>query len=163
MQSVAHGLIHVVDDNAFIQDFLCELIEGVGYEVQAFADPKTYIAYVYSGEFIKPQVTFVDVIMPYMSGYEMISSILPDKPDMRFVVMSGELDIRAEHKNMACMYLRKPFYPICIEEVLNKLSKCDMCGASEDIDCSSIDHRGFYELKDWTCPGTIEIKPAPSD
>ena len=150
-------LIHIVDDNLFIRAFLTELVEGYGYVVDSYSSPADYIEKVDSDSFLKPLVTFVDVIMPHMNGYEMMKLLHSRVSDMKFIVMSGELDIRSEYKSLACMYLRKPFYPMCVEDVLNKLSECSACGASAEIGCSQVDHRGFYELKEWICPGTVEF------
>ena len=148
-------LIHIVDDNLFIREFLAELVEGDGYVVESYSSPADYIEKVASDIFIQPLATFVDVIMPHMNGYEMMNLLHSKVSDMKFIVMRGELDIRSEYKSLACMYLRKPFYPACVEGVLKKVSECSRCGASAEVGCSLIDHRGFYELKEWTCPGTV--------
>ena len=158
MQGKNKELIHVIDDNSFIREFLSELIENSGYLVQTFPDAKEYIEHISSPDSKKPLVALVDVIMPSMNGYEMISLIQAKNTGMKFVMMSGELDIRSDYKNLACMYLRKPFYPNCVEKVLKNLSRCSTCGASSEHGCASVDHRGFYELKNWSCPDVIEIK-----
>jgi len=145
-------LIHIVDDNAFIRDFLTELFANRAYIVECFSSPKEYIEQVNSVTFIKPVATFVDVIMPGMNGYDMMAALQSNHADMKFIIMSGQLDIQSEHKNLACMFLRKPFYPTAVLDVLNKLNRCMQCGPSLDIGCSNADHRGFYDISNWDCP-----------
>jgi len=152
MECSKNRLIHIIDDNPFIREFLAELVESCEYIVECFSNPTDYLEKVNSDSFIQPVATFVDVIMPNMNGYEMIGALHPANPEMKFVIMSGELDIRDENKHLVCMFLRKPFYPTCVQEVLEKLSRCHSCGASPDIGCASSDHRGYYDLKAWSCP-----------
>ena len=158
MQHQVRNLVHIVDDNSFIREFLEELLDSIGYNVKVFPNAKEYIKHFNSDSFTKPLATFVDVIMPSMNGYEMIAYLQEEIMGMRFVIMSGEHDIKSEYKHLACMFLKKPFYPTCVETIMEKMSACASCGASSEIGCNTADHRDFYEVKDWICPSSFEVK-----
>jgi two-component system response regulator YesN len=147
-----HRAIHIIEDTTFIRELLSEIIEQSGYHTHCFKDPSEYIAHTESPDFATPLAVFSDVTMPYMNGYEMISRVKPRMPTTKFVIVTGEVDIRSEYQNLACMYLRKPFFPEAVHTVLNNLSRCHRCGASSDIGCSSVDHRDHFKLEQWSCP-----------
>ncbi|WP_176959009.1 response regulator [Mariprofundus sp. KV] len=158
MNDLPKRLIHIVDDDACIREFMEALLERFGYDVQSFSDALTYIQHVNCDGFVKPFVTFVDVVMPYMNGYQMMAGLAPENPDMKFIIMSDGADFGLETNNLACMSLAKPFYPGSLQEVLNKLAECMECGPSSDLDCGSVGRCDANEVADWTCPHATDVQ-----
>ena len=152
MKNLDKSTFHIVDNNSFIRKFLGGLIESRGFEVELFSDAEAYIDYVNSEKFINPAATFVDVTSTTMNGPEMMGKVQFIKPDLRFVIMGGELDIRSGYKHLACMYLRKPLNPTSVADTLDKLTKCKKCGASSNIGCRTTEDEGFYQVTGWICP-----------
>ena len=162
MNQMPRSLVHVVDDNSAIRDLMAALMNKFGYDVLSFPDAQSYLEYLNSDQFVEPLVTFVDVIMPNMNGYEMIAAIAPEHQGMKFIIMSAESDIRSEYKHLACMFLKKPFHIESIEEVLSQMEACRVCGPSNDLDCDAVDQRAYYQLSDWSCPNATDIQLVPS-
>jgi len=147
-------MFHIIDDQPYLCELLADIMETVGCEVKAFTSPQDYLNYVDSDLFIKPIATLTDVDMPVINGYEMMESILKTRPDMRFVVISGEPGIRHEYKHLACMYLLKPFHPDIIETIVKKLKACALYGPDKEIDCISCGDREAFVGSRWSCPQT---------
>jgi len=144
-------LIHIVDDNAFVRESMSALITSVGYEARAFADPQRYIDHLNSDSFMSPVALFVDVIMPSMNGYELIRAIQPIKPEIKFIIMSGEFDVHSDHKHLACMYLKKPFHIRRIKETLNNINQCNNCSSLDYPGCHLTDDRMYFSIPGWSC------------
>ncbi|WP_176963359.1 response regulator [Mariprofundus sp. NF] len=158
MNDLPKRLIHIVDDDACIREFMEALLERFGYDVQSFSDALTYIQHVNSDAFVKPCVTFVDVVMPYMNGYQMMAGLAPENREMKFIIMSDGADSGLETNSLACMSLAKPFYPGSLQEALNKVDECMACGPSHDLDCGSVGRSDSNETRDWTCPHTTDVQ-----
>ena len=158
MHNTERAMIHLVDDNSMIRELMTRIIESSGYSVKTFADANSYIDYTHSAAFTQPLATFVDVVMPGMSGYTMINHIHAEQPDMKFIVMSGQLDIPSDYKKLVCMFLKKPFELSRVKEILQKLSQCHACGASSMIGCATIDQRDHFNLTEWHCPKSAELQ-----
>ncbi|ATX81268.1 Response regulator receiver domain-containing protein [Mariprofundus ferrinatatus] len=145
-------MFHIVDDQPYLGEILAEIIESFGYSARAFACPQAYVDHVQSEAFQMPLGTITDIDMPIMNGYEMMEKVHHFKPEMKFIVATGESAIRHEYQSKACMYLTKPYCPESIKKILNNLSKCVQFGASKDIGCAHCDDRNSFGLKSWSCP-----------
>jgi two-component system chemotaxis response regulator CheY len=72
----------------------------------------------------KPTITFLDNMLPKMSGMEVLREIRNVKPDAIVVIVSAVSNIEAvqEAKNRgASYYLVKPYMPNKIVEIMKKL------------------------------------------
>ncbi|MGH8086395.1 MAG: response regulator [Lysobacter sp.] len=78
----------VVDDNRDAADTLAMMIEMLGHEVRRLYDPHAVIADVTA---FRPQVVFLDVGMPGLSGYELAPKLraLPGFDDLAIVAVTG--------------------------------------------------------------------------
>jgi two-component system, LytTR family, response regulator len=97
----------VVDDEMLAREGLVELLEPhAGIEVvAAFADGPPALGFI---ESMKPDVVFVDVQMPGMTGFELVEALEVDPlPAIVFVTAYDEYAIRAFEVN-AIDYLLKP-------------------------------------------------------
>ena len=145
-------MFHVIDDTDAICKVVTAMFKHQGYETISFGCPKDYINFVNSPDFSKPIAVFTDVTMPAMTGYEMIDIASELKPDLKFVVMTGEPEIRSEHANKACMYLAKPFTLARLLKVVSSLIQCHAFSPDYDHRCSSVDDRRIFPIKNWDCP-----------
>ncbi len=78
----------VVDDNRDAADTLAMMIEMLGHEVRRLYDPHAVIADVTA---FRPQIVFLDVGMPGLSGYELAPKLraLPGFDDLAIVAVTG--------------------------------------------------------------------------
>jgi len=80
---------------------------------------------------LKPQLIFLDVQMPKLTGFEMIE-LLDDKPEIIFTTAYDQYAIKAFEQN-AVDYLLKPFSKVRFDESLTKLmSRLENAGSGEN-------------------------------
>ena len=81
--------ILVVDDNAWLCDLLRLHLTDEGYEVEQAFDA---IDAGYSILRSPPDLLIVDLNMPYMSGQELVATLVADNtvPSFPFIVLSGD-------------------------------------------------------------------------
>ena len=99
----------VVDDDDMIRDLLCNLLEIERFSVTTAASAKDALT-ILEGESVRAVVT--DMLMPEMSGMELLKEIKAVKPDLPVLIITGY----AGHYNAADLkasgasgFLTKPF------------------------------------------------------
>lgn len=105
--------ILVVDDEIVILDLAKEMLEKQGYEVLTAPDGKKGLELARSQ---KPDLVILDVNMPKMNGFQVLSEIKKDKKTMGIPVFmlttrNAEEDIQKGMEGYADKYLPKPFTP----------------------------------------------------
>ena len=145
-------MFHIVDDEETFAELLLNMTQVLGHEASIFPSALHYIEYLNSDEYEEPTAIITDVRMPGMNGYELMGYVAITHPQINFIVMSGEASIQHEHKDKACMYLKKPFEYSIYSEMLKKLVRCEREGASPDIGCAEIGDREFFGVADCPCP-----------
>jgi CheY-like chemotaxis protein len=81
----------VVEDEFGLQETLRDIFRMEGYDVRVAVDgAKGYQAYL---EF-KPDLVFTDVVMPEMSGIELVKKIRQDHSQIKVIYMSGFFGLR---------------------------------------------------------------------
>lgn len=145
-------MFHIVDDANFIRSWVSETIREHGYASQAFNSPDSYLEFANSSDYTKPIAVFVDINLPVMNGYDMISAVSERQPGLKFVVMTGEPGIRSSHADMACMFLAKPFGTCDIANVLNSVIRCHAFSPAGDHGCTKVDDRKMFPVERWACP-----------
>lgn len=100
----------LVDDNALTRYTIKSLLEKLGHEVVAEAEDGAAAVKLY-GE-TKPDVVFLDLILPGRSGVEILGDLRALDPAARVVVVTAveqdEIDRRLSDKGVSAI-LRKPF------------------------------------------------------
>jgi len=105
-----NGRILLVDDELSNLEITAALLEGYGYSVTPFIDPKKAVAH-FAAHSADYDCILLDVIMPDMSGIEVFKAVKLIKPDVRVVLLTGvnnpfELDFTLRQGGDA--YLTKP-------------------------------------------------------
>src|SRR5690242_17150230 len=85
-----HGTetILLVEDDNLLRQLTTELLSGAGYTVMEAADSKSAIEIV-EKQSAPIDLVLTDVIMPGMSGAELIAPLRSIKPNLAVVFMSG--------------------------------------------------------------------------
>ena len=103
----------VVEDEFGLQEIFRDILYMEGYEVRVAVDGiEGYEVYCK----FKPDLVFTDVVMPNMSGLELVSRIRETEPDIKVIYISGFFGIKRLKKQLdedISMYgyptLAKPF------------------------------------------------------
>ncbi len=118
----------VVDDEAAVRKFLGNLLRSVGYEVLEFSAGPAAIQYLKE----RPEsddllsLAVLDMVMPRMNGYEVMSRIKEIRPGVKFLFTSGYSDHDWMQRIAAdkMPYIQKPYSPQAllsmIRDVLGK-------------------------------------------
>ena len=100
----------VVEDNALTRYTIKALLNKLGHEVVAEAETGAQAVKFFSA--LKPDLVFLDLILPERSGVEVLEDLRAVDPAARVVVITAvdqeELDRRLSDKGVKAI-LRKPF------------------------------------------------------
>ncbi|MDO9516072.1 MAG: hybrid sensor histidine kinase/response regulator [Syntrophales bacterium] len=105
------GLVLIIDDEETIRDGCRQALEKSGYVVMTTEDGTEGIKIAREK---RPELVFVDLNLPGMSGLEVIDILLEDIPHIVLVVITGYASIVSAVESMkrgAYDYLPKPFTP----------------------------------------------------
>ncbi len=114
--------ILIVDDSPIARKMLKSCLpKDEGYEFYEAGDGKEGLEKYRE---MKPDVTFMDLTMPVMTGYEAIEKILQYDKNAVIVVVTADVQMKAIKRVMesgACMVLRKPLKREDIQSALLKV------------------------------------------
>ncbi len=105
--------ILLVEDEARVRKLIIDVLKGRGYHVleATRGEEALRLARAYSGQI---DLAVVDVVMPEMSGPDLIRQIAPLRPDMRVLYISGYTEEAIVHHGIpesGTAFLQKPFLP----------------------------------------------------
>lgn len=118
--------ILVVDDAVFMREMLSEILAGAGHTIAGEAGNAKDAVEIYKE--LRPDIVTLDIIMPKPKGIDTIEAIAQiirlDKGAKVVIVSSvGQEEAMAKAiKAGARDFIRKPFEPLQIVEVINRLS-----------------------------------------
>ncbi len=118
--AMAQKKILIADDNENIRDALTYLLEDEGYELLLAKDGADTLRKVRER---KPDILFLDIMMPEINGYDVCRTIKND-PDLKsiYVIMltaKGQVAEQERGKEVgADEYIVKPFSPM---EILSRV------------------------------------------
>jgi len=103
------GKIFVVDDEESMCSFMSIMLRKEGYEVDTGTDPAAAIERILKGRY---DLVIADMMMPEMSGLELLTEIKKYKSDQNIIVMTAFASVESAIEAMklgACDYISKPF------------------------------------------------------
>ena len=108
MSNASKVSVLVVDDHPGSLEFVSSALRTDGVDVLTSTNPEDALEKIYS---IRPQVVLTDLVMPGMTGMELLERIVEFDPSIQVVLMtahySTESAVEAIRKG-ACDYLDKP-------------------------------------------------------
>ena len=111
MEAINYRKVLVVDDDRLLAYVIQAILEGEGYEVRTASDGEEgYSTCLH----FRPDIVVADIWMPRKSGLEMMEQIRTQRPEIKTIYMSGELNqarlrLDEERKKFRISVLRKPF------------------------------------------------------
>lgn len=124
--------VYVIDDDKFIAEALKDSFElhDTAFNIQVFTDPSEGLRATISSP---PDLVFLDLMMPYIRGEEILTQLRKKNVPTRVVVVTVITDVAKVVeliKAGACDYITKPFSPqeiikaakrvVVLEETLDK-------------------------------------------
>lgn len=110
-RSPAWGTILLVEDEKYVREITCEVLEMCGYNVLTARDGVEAIA-LFERHAGPVHLLVTDVVMPGMNGRELAERLTLRSPSMKSLFMSGYTDnpvVRAGLRNSETVYIQKPF------------------------------------------------------
>ena len=106
------GHIIVIEDQRQVRHFTCQMLRHMGYTVIACSSAHEVLSLISSEGDTPPDLLLVDVIMPGLSGPELVTELLQKWPQTHILYMSGyareqlfnQVQLGRQHG-----FLRKPF------------------------------------------------------
>jgi two-component system alkaline phosphatase synthesis response regulator PhoP/two-component system response regulator VicR len=117
--------ILAVDDEPHIRRLVQVNLERHGYEVVTAADGKDALEKVASE---KPDLVVLDVMMPYMDGFEVLQTLRKNAetrelPVIMLTAKAQDADVFRGWQSGADLYLTKPFNPMELISFVKRIFK----------------------------------------
>jgi two-component system, cell cycle sensor histidine kinase and response regulator CckA len=90
--TASHETILLVEDDNAVRNYLQTLLAGQGYTVVEAANGRQALAIMKAGSYTGIDLVLTDVVMPEMSGPELVSELAPLCPGLKVLFMSGYTD-----------------------------------------------------------------------
>ena len=133
----------IVDDELFAREELADLL-GQEHDIQIVGQCANAIEALQSITKEKPQLIFLDIQMPRISGMELIAMLDPnDMPKIVFVTAYDEFAVKA-FDNHAFDYLLKPIDADRLSKTLTRVRKNLTPQAMDSITPKSLEHIPCY-------------------
>ncbi|MEP7171861.1 MAG: response regulator [Aestuariivirga sp.] len=111
----------IIDDEAAFAETLTKMVKSLGFDVTVSTDARSS----YTFELKNSDVVFVDVLMPNVSGLQVLEQLARQKAKSSVVLMSGHLERLDEAEKLARKLdlnligaLEKPFRIEDVKDVL---------------------------------------------
>jgi DNA-binding NtrC family response regulator len=111
----------IIDDEPAFAEILTKLVSDLGFEVTVATDARSS----YTFELKNSDIVFVDVLMPNVSGLQVLQKLAQQKAKCSVVLMSGHLERLDEAEKLARKLdlnligaLEKPFRLQDVKDVL---------------------------------------------
>ncbi|MEO7453694.1 MAG: response regulator [Fimbriimonadales bacterium] len=108
---MAHKIL-VVDDEEQVRSVIQQILETFGYEVVVAVDGQEGLQLALTDDTL--DLVLTDVVMPVMGGFDMVTSLLQEKPDLEVIFMSaytGDEQLAEQVSSGRARFLAKPFKP----------------------------------------------------
>ena len=110
-------VVLVVDDEAMIRSFIVRALERVGIDAVEAEDGRRALRLVADGR-VRPTVLLTDLEMPGMGGVELAARLHALRPDVRIVMMTGNVERAAAARDRSEIVAAVLDKPILISDLL---------------------------------------------
>jgi CheY-like chemotaxis protein len=83
----------VVDDDAFMREFIADLLQDLGLaDIATAADGAEAIARLRNPDLIRPHLIIADLQMPGQDGFQLLAALAEQRYDGGLILLSGQED-----------------------------------------------------------------------
>ncbi len=103
--------ILICDDEPLMTDSIKKILGEEDYQIQTTNNASRALTYIHAED---PDLVILDVLMPEMTGFEVLDAIDQTRCDAAFIIITGDASFEsaiAAIRRGASDYLRKPFEP----------------------------------------------------
>ncbi|MDT8376365.1 MAG: response regulator [Mariprofundaceae bacterium] len=124
-------MIHLIDDDTTVHKLVGMYLAGKNQEACCFRSGDEYLR---STEFIKPSIILSDIVMPGISGPDLVLEIRKQLPFQKIALISSYTHFGRAHAadNQLCYILEKPLRMGAFVAMINALIACEDAQKSED-------------------------------
>lgn len=119
----AHGIILVVEDEAFVREATCEILESAGYRVlKAQNATEARITFQRYKKIV--HLLVVDVVLPGQNGRDLVHELRKISPSLRAIFISGYPENAVTRHGLqedGTFYLPKPFSGDSLMQKVNQV------------------------------------------
>jgi DNA-binding NtrC family response regulator len=108
-------VILLVEDDFQVQFFIWKLLKSQGFTVLTASNGEAALA-AYRNSAGPIDLLLTDVDMPGLNGIELYRIIASERPGIKAVVMSGDLEAKEQSQMLGLPFLQKPFELAAIEQ-----------------------------------------------
>lgn len=115
----------IVDDQHWVKTMLKEALSYSGFDAHVASDHVEAIEIVIVEQ---PEIVIIDVNLPEIDGFRLLSIIRSIKPDVKAVFISGSSNVNVARRAMAegaLRYFIKPFDVFDFTSYLTEISQLD--------------------------------------
>jgi len=104
----SRGTVLIVDDDVAVLEVLRRFLTKAGYDIRVASNGAAALELVHSGP--PPDLMVLDLMMPVMSGFEVLSALRTNKDwaNIPVIVLTATMGYSADHLDVDAMLL-KPF------------------------------------------------------
>lgn len=116
--------VMIVDDAVFMRTVLKGFLSEIGYNVVAEAG--SGIEAMRKLHTAKPDLIFLDIILPDANGIELITSIKSEFPDAKIIICSSiaqDATVKKALELGAAAFIQKPFTPSGVASILSAVKR----------------------------------------
>jgi signal transduction histidine kinase len=102
----------LVEDDLGVRELTCTTLQTLGYTVLEAGDGLEAIALLQSRSMLKVDLLMADVVMPHLSGPELMERVASLRPEIKCLLTSGYADdtlLQREGFNAEIPFLQKPY------------------------------------------------------
>jgi DNA-binding NtrC family response regulator len=119
------SLVLIIDDEHGVREVLRDTLEAAGFATETASNGRDGLAKYRSH---RPDIVITDVLMPKLSGIELVNRLLDEDPTARIIVMSGVVGapfLEAGRDVGVCRVFEKPvdvrLLVAAVRELLNEV------------------------------------------
>ena len=117
--AVAGGEVEVVEDDDRVRAMAVDALRELGYSVIEMRGPREALAAIRGGRI--PSLLFTDVVMPEMSGRELVEEVKALRPDLKVLYTTGYTRNAIVHNGTIDFGTELLSKPYTIEELAGKV------------------------------------------
>lgn len=122
-ETVKKRRVLVIEDDSFVRQYLCHVFSSLDFETIEASNGEIGVDMFMNAS---PDIIITDINMPQKNGFEAITEIRADNPNIKIIAISGggytdKVDNLEQAKKLGANWvLSKPFLPADIKKIVDQ-------------------------------------------